>query len=219
MHCYVPDGAFLYRHALRPTSFKGKNFSSQKALSLYEESAAFETSVAWDRLVPTEQHVHDYGCRMAGQRNDKARRDGKYKEANKQVYCGAYRFSAGAVRAMRGNNGLEGLISASVKHQIENGEIAHTAVKFVISGDHPDREGLKTAIIDRLWNLCSGPMRHVCTTDADLASHPSTLLGDAPLGNIIDGRTLLQRSLAVWHLDTYVRFLLLLKQLGFSVGL
>ena len=128
-------------------------------------------------------------------------------------------MSAGGIRALCGANGLDGLILVSVEHKIENGEVAHTAVKFTISDDHPDREGLKTAIIDRLWNLCSGPMRHACPDDMDLNPHPNTLLGDAPLGEISDARTPLQRSFAVLHRHIYVCLLLLLKRWGFPVGL
>ena len=77
-----------------------------------------------------------------------------------RVYCGAYQIEASAVRelAVAANAGIS---TAEVIHHIEDGEIAHTAVKVQPQAGI-DIETTKTAIIDRLSNVWRGPLKHCC---------------------------------------------------------
>ena len=160
----VPDDNNLFRHSVHPTSFKGNNFAPEKHLKLNDvngDERLIEASVAWQRYLPTTEHVHLYGCKLAFKRNEKARNNGKFKEKSRQVYCGAYQIKAHAVR--------------SIINELPEMDV----------GDF-DVEAIKTAIIDRLWNASCGPLRHVCDCDRDLADHPSSKLPDAPMGGSVE---------------------------------
>ena len=183
----VPDDNNLFRHSVHPTSFKGNNFAPEKHLKLNDvngDERLIEASVAWQRYLPTTEHVHLYGCKLAFKRNEKARNNGKFKEKSRQVYCGAYQIKAHAVRSII--NELPEILNADVLHQIEDGEIAHIALLFRLEVGDFDVEAIKTAIIDRLCNASCGPLRHVCDCDRDLADHPSSKLPDAPMGGSVE---------------------------------
>ena len=201
----ISDDNNLFRHSVYPTSFQGKTFAREKLLKLYDEVNGAErlivASVAWERYLPTTKYIHLYGCRLASKRNDKARRENKFKEKSRQIYCGAYQIEARAVRAIVDE--LPEILRADVVHQIEDGEIAHTALQFYLISEEFDVEATKTAIIDRLWNASYGPLRHVCECDKDLTAHPSSTLTVAPHGEYSD-----KRSYAS-HLASLIRFLVL----------
>jgi hypothetical protein len=77
----IPDRASLFRHSVYPLSFKGKRFSSQKLFMLYSNPGTGNdviASVAWQKYLPTEQHIHGYGCRLAFKINEKKRQDGRF---------------------------------------------------------------------------------------------------------------------------------------------
>lgn len=197
--CSVPDDNNLFRHSVYPTSFRGRNFAPEKLLKLNDEVNGEEklivASVAWERYMPTPKYVHLYGCKLAFKRNEKARREGKYKEKNRQFYCGAYQIKVRAVRALI--NLVPEILCADVIHQIEDGAIAHTALKFHLRLGEFDVEATKTAIIDRLWNASCGPLTHICECDHDLKDHPSSILLDAPSGTYSDSRHFISRLGAV----------------------
>ena len=186
----IPDRANLFRHSVHPLAFRGKRFAPQKLFKLYDDKQT-ETeviaSVAWQKYLPTEQHIHGYGCRLAFKMNEKKRQQGTFKENSRHIYCGAYQLTAAAVRRLANMEGLDQIVAAEVTHLIEDGEIAHAELRFVFKAGNIDVEGTKTAIVDRLWNACSGPLRHICECDHDVASHPSEDLTHAPLGECTDG--------------------------------
>jgi len=194
----IPDGDNLFRHSVYPVSFKGPRFQSAKLWRLIDDQMSVVTSVAWQRYVPTARHVHEYGCRLALARNERKRSEGKYQDSSRQIYCGAYQLSARAVRALAETDGLGEIASANVVHRIEeNGEIAHAELKVTLKSTGSDVEGTKTAIIDRLWNACAGPMAHVCECDVDVAPHPSGHLTTPPSGQYLDTRSYLS---CLWFL-------------------
>jgi hypothetical protein len=122
--------------------------------------------------------------------NEKERETGKFKEKTRRIYCGAYELKAKAVFALAMADGLNEILSADVLHQVEDGEISHAALRIVLKSDSVSNvEGTKTAIIDRLWNACSGPLRHICDCDRDVADHPSSNLVAAPGGDYYDTRS------------------------------
>jgi hypothetical protein len=86
--------------------------------------------------------------------------------------------------------------AAEVVHHIEDGEIAHTAVRIMPMPD-ADIENTKTAIIDRLSNLWTGPLRHTCECDEDIDPHPSFALTVPPAGEYFDTRSHLS---ILWYL-------------------
>jgi hypothetical protein len=47
--------------------------------------------------------------------------------------------------------------------------------------------------LDRLWNACSGPLRHICDCDKDIPEHPSSILSIPPGGEYSDTRSYLFR--------------------------
>lgn len=186
----------MFRHCVFPIAFRGnpKTFAREKFIHLEPVNGILMTSVAWEKCVPTKQLVHQYGCRLARGMNEKKLLQGKYKEKDRHVYCGAYQLLARDIRALPRSDGLEEIASADVIHAIENGEIAHANVAIILKDqNHPGVEGTKTAIVDRLWRACTGPMQHVCEDDEDIPHHPTSELIDGPSGKYKDGRSSLVR--------------------------
>lgn len=152
-------------------------------------------SLAWERYVPTTKHVHAYGCRVAFSMNEKLRAEGKVER--RRIYCGAYRLNGSAVRALATSDALDDISSADVVHHIEKGEIAHTDLKISLKPGGLNVEGTKTAIVDRLWNRCFGPLKHIADCDRDIEPHPSSDLSTPPAGPCSDTRSGLYR---IWSL-------------------
>lgn len=163
-------------------------------MRLETKNGSLLTSVAWERYVPTVKHIHCYGCRIALLRNQPKQEKG---HKTRSVYCGAYQLKADAVRALASAEQLDEILSAEVVHKIESGEIAHTELIIFLKPDVFNIEGTKTAIIDRLWNVCSGPLSHKCDYDLDIAPHPSLSLSTPPAGAYSDTRSYLCR---LWYI-------------------
>jgi hypothetical protein len=205
---HIPDGDSLFRQTIYPLAFRRSGYAYQKLLKLdYDEgSRSLLGSVTWERYVPTLELVHGYGCRLAFRMNETERlraRD-KFKEENRRVYCGAYELKGRAVRALAGSDELNEVLSADVTHHIEDGEIAHTDLRIIL---RPERvaniEGTKTAIIDRLWNNCCGPLKHTCDCDKAMAEHPSSRLTDPPAGAYTDTRSFFIRYWYIFRFHVY----------------
>jgi hypothetical protein len=194
----IPGGDNLFRHAIYPLFLSKKSFASEKLIHLSKEAdGSLLTSVAWERYVPTVEHIHSYGCRIALGINDKKRAVGKLTDKNRHFYCGAYQLGADAVRALVSAENLDEISSADVIHHIEAGEIAHTDLRILLKPGVSDIEDTKTAIIDRLWNIFSGPLMHVCDCDLDVSPHPNLTLTTPPTGAYSDTRSYLRR---LWSL-------------------
>lgn len=190
----VPDGASLFRHCVHPIVFKGrKTFAPKKMFKLYDDENSpnnVVSSVVWQKYVPTEEHVHGYGCRLTSKRNDKKRREGKLTTSSRQIYCEAYHLGAGWVRGIGNIDDVDSpIMAAEVKHRIEEGEIAHTEIRFILKSEISNIEAAKTEIVDRLWNACCGPLPFICDYDHDIVSHPSEDLDPGPLGRYVDTRS------------------------------
>jgi hypothetical protein len=110
--------------------------------------------------------------------------------AKRQIYCGAYHFTALAVRKLSTMEVLNTLFDvAEVNHLIEHGEIAHTELRFIFKPGITDEEGAKTAIVDQLWRACSGPLESVCECDRTIANRPRANLARGELGLYMDSRS------------------------------
>lgn len=155
-------------------------------------------SLVWQRFVPESQYIHEHGCRIAALRNSDAQ------NKRRQVYCGAYQLFARAVRGLASDE-LSGVLSADVEHKIENDELAHVEVKICLKHENFDVEATKTAIIDRLWSACSGPLNHVCQSDEDLAPHPNQNLLVPLRGPFVDSRSWFSRKWSLVRFKMYVR--------------
>jgi hypothetical protein len=201
MKCgHIPDGDNLFRQSVFPVSFKGKDiFEWAKCLNIRsDEDGSLSASLTWERYVPTIQFVHGYGCRLALRRNEKKQAGGKFKEKDRHIYCGSYQLKAKAVRELEATEGLAEVLSADVVHEVEEGEIAHANMRIVLKpGVGLNVEGTKTAIVDRLWNTCSGPLRHTCDCDKEIGGHPSSKLETPPAGAYFDDRSYPFR---LWHI-------------------
>lgn len=198
----IPDGDSLFRQSVHPLSFKGKGFVWEKCLKLYDQpDGSLLASLTWQRYVPTSERVHSYGCRLAFGMNEKKRLSGTFKEKSRHIYCGAYELKANAIRALTVAEGLNEIISADVVHHVEVGEIAHTNLRIVLrAGGGTDVEGAKTAILDRLWSSCHGPLTHICDCDREIADHPSSGLTTPPAGLYSDSRSSFIR---LWHVTRF----------------
>jgi len=197
----IPDNDNLFRHCTHPISFKKERFASEKVIKIYDEpdGKTLLASLAWERFVPTTKLVHGYGCRLSLGINNRAKARDKFDPTRPNVYCGAYRLSADTVRALRAD--LDEVESADVIHNIEEGEISHTDLRIVlIPSDGLDRENTKTAIVDRLWYACCGPLRHTCDCDFGINPHPSLSLITAPKGACSDTRSSFYR---LWSIIRY----------------
>jgi hypothetical protein len=196
---HIPDRDSLFRHSIHPLAFRGVRFAQEKLLKLYDqEDGSLLASLTWGRYVPTTKLIHDSGCRLALHMNEKDRAAGKFKEKNRRIYCGAYELKGVAIRALAASEGLNEILSADVIHHVEEGEIAHTDLTITLNAARvANIEGTKTAIVDRLWQNCSGPLRHICDCDKGIAEadHPSSSLTAAPAGDYSDTRSF---CLRVW---------------------
>jgi hypothetical protein len=195
----VRDGENVFRSAVFPVAFKKKRLSPKGFLKLWssnENPCILEMSVVWRRFAPTDAMVHDFGCRLAASQNKGRVAAGQKAD---RVYCGAYQLNTKGIGALVNQPGLSEVTSATVVHEIEDGEVAHANCKILVDtgGDEAAIEVVKTAIIDRLWHACLGPARHVCLTDIALDPHPSQLLEDAPFGIYRDLRTAPKRMIDV----------------------
>jgi hypothetical protein len=148
-----------------------------------ENGRLIEGSLVWERLAPTLRHVHAYGCRLAKRRTQANRTSGRL-QVPSVIYCGAYRLTFDAIRAIKGAKNMHEVESAEVIHKIEDsGEIAHAALLFRLRQQPTNLDATKTAIAALLWTKSVGPFRHVCTSDKDIgANHPSTVLNAGPGG-------------------------------------
>ena|SRR6266850_1180732 len=203
----IPDSDELLRHSLFPLAFQSKVFLPEKLWRFFdEEDGAIEASLAWQRYVPTLKLVHEFGCRVAAKINAEKRAAGKFRPRNRHIYCGAYVIDARSVRSLVGMEGLNEIASANVVHQIEKGEIAHSALKVVLKQGDFDREATKTAILDRLWQASRGPATHVCDEDRDIEDHPRAKLLAAPGGDYVDTRHRIYRlwCLARFHTCNWI---------------
>jgi hypothetical protein len=197
----IPDNDNLFRHCTHPISFKKDRFASEKVIKIYDEpdGKTLLASLAWQRFVPTTELVHGYGCRLSLGINNRANAKGKIDANRRNIYCGAYKLSADTVRALRTD--LDEVESADVIHNIEEGEFSHTDVRIVlIPSVGLDRENTKTAIVDRLWYACTGPLRHICDCDMEINPHPSSNLITAPSGAYLDTRSSFYR---IWSIIRY----------------
>jgi hypothetical protein len=203
-HRPIPDSDSLFRHCIHPRSFKGKRFAEGKLLYLEhdKERGTLLGSLAWQRYVPTTKHVHAYGCRVASRTNEKWGAEGKL-EKHRHIYCGAYRLNGSSARALATADALDEISSADVVHRTENGEIAHTDLRICLRPGDLDIPGTKTAIVDRLWRACSGPLKYTAVSDKDIDPHPSAFLDPGPDGAYSDTRSYLCR---LWSLIRFQMF-------------
>jgi hypothetical protein len=165
------------------------------------------SSVAWQKYAPTQEHVHGYGCRLASKRNDKKLQDGKLTQNTRQIYCGAYHLTAGRIRGIFNCDDVYNPVTAAeINHLIEDGEIAHTEIRFILTTEISDVEAAKTEIVDRLWNACCGPLPFICDYDSDIVSHPSEKLDPGPLGEYVDirSRWWRLRDLVIFHVCRWI---------------
>jgi hypothetical protein len=198
----IPDRDSLFRHSIHPLAFKSRAFAAEKFIHLeLQPDGSLLTSVAWERYVPTVRQVRKYGCRTALKMNDTMKAEGKFTEKRRRLYCGAYQLRAGAIRALVGAANLDEISSADVVHHVEEGELAHTDLRIFLKPDVSNIAGTKTAIADRVWNICFGPLRHRCQCDRDVQEHPSLNLVAAPRGGYSDGRSWLRR---LWFVTRYL---------------
>lgn len=189
---HISDGDSLFRQTIYPLAFRGPRYSPEKLLKLDYDQASGHIlgSLTWEKYVPTPELIHGYGCRLASRMNEKQRTEGKVKEKNRRVYCGAYELKGKTIRALPNSAELSEILSADVVHHVEAGEIAHTDLRITLKrGSVSDVEGTKTAIVDRLWNGCSGPLTHICDCDKGMSEHPSASLPSAPCGHYSDTRS------------------------------
>lgn len=186
----IADDDSLFRHSVYPVAFKKGAHDWDKYWYLTNQANGFLGSLAWEKYVPTTELVHEYGCRLASCRNEKKLTSGNYKDRDRQVYAGAYKLTAKAIRELSSAEGLAEILSADVVHHIENGEIAHADLKIVLKpGGDFHIAATKTAVIVQLMNSCSGPLKHVCDCDHDILDHPSSRLVTAPAGPYSDHRS------------------------------
>lgn len=213
----IPDKDSLFRHAVYPASFKKKVFANESLWHLTNQAdGSILGSLAWQRFEPTASYVHQHGCRLSRNRNERARQKGTYKEDRRNVYCGFFEISAERVRGIP-SDPLSGVLSADVIHHIEENEIAHTDLRFRLHPDESNIEAVKTAIAVLLWNRCTGPQMHVCECDTNVVMHPNGGLEITPLGEYEDTRSWGWIVLGVVRFRLYRILWLVSKRIGIDL--
>lgn len=176
----IAENDSLFRHVVFPLAYRGRVFQWDKGMNLSDGAdGTVLGSLAWERFVPTLAEIHGYGCRLAFRMTENVRekKKEKYRDKDRRIYTGAYQFKAGRIRALTKIDGLDDVLSADIIHHIEDGEIAHTDLRFTLSKEPKfDIEGTKTAILDRLWHVCNGPLIHKCDYDEDILDHAGSAL-------------------------------------------
>jgi hypothetical protein len=204
----IGDNDSLFRHLIFPLAFRGRAFQWNKGMKLFDESdGTILASLAWERYLPTTALIHSYGCRLASRMTESERKKGKNREKDRRIYCGAYQFKANLVRALSATEGLDEVVSADVIQHFEDGELAHTDLRFVLRSNLEfDLEGTKTAILDRLWNTCFGPLVHRCVCDIDVSPHPNEDLPNSPSGPYRDSRSFVGRLWCIlrFHISSWL---------------
>jgi hypothetical protein len=190
MRCgWIPKGDKLFRHSVFPNGFKKNSFSPAGIIKFeHQEDGSLLGSVTWQRFLPTTQHIHEYGCRLAAKQNQKLISKNEFTEKKRRIYCGAYQITAESVRLLATLPELNEIASAEVTHHPEDGEIAHTDFKITFNGVPLNIATTKTAILDRMWAVLCGPLTHVCDCDAEIVDHPNSTLTDPPGGAYVDNR-------------------------------
>ena len=185
----VEEDHDVFRAVVHPTIYKSKAFSHDKMfyLQFNETDKSIVTSLVWRKYLPTEGALHSYGCSLAARRNAILQEKAELKAKNRRVYCGAYQIGANSIHDLSSDDFLNKAIEAAeVVHAIEFDEEAHVNLVVKVRLDWQGDVALTmTAIVDRLWNACRGPLLHICPCDAQLSSHPSINLPSAPNGQYV----------------------------------
>ncbi len=154
------------RCAIQPRFLKDKRFNHAYLLDFRKAKGTpdYATSVAWRKLLPTEEAVHEYGCRSAA-----------YSNANKPEpptpledaahYMGFYDLAV-----KDGMDEANDVYDVHVEQVVENGEDAHCHIVLTELPDlGKDLQKLKGArrsdIFLGIWSKMTGPRRHVCECD------------------------------------------------------
>lgn len=180
--CRVPEGEIVFRHSVFPGSFttnSRKQFVLKGFFYLKDRNGTLVTSLAWGRHLPSHADIHSYGCRLAARRNSQRHSDGTFRKEKQEIYCGAFQMRSEDIYSLAGMSEIPQIQSVDILHEIEHDEIAHANLKIALNTER-SIEGTKTAILAQLWNVCSGPLRHVCPCDIEIANHPSTNLEVGP---------------------------------------
>lgn len=151
----IPVSDVVYRHAVHPEAFKKNTLDRGRLFHFGSDPLQPTMSVAWERFVPTEKLIHGYGLRMVAARNRKISDPAKHKK-----YCGAYQFLVSDVLALPNDASLSDVEAIIISHLEENGEIAHANLTIQVRAGCDDVPGVKTAILDRLWNIRRGPLHY-----------------------------------------------------------
>jgi hypothetical protein len=200
----VSNGACLFRPIVHPFAFRKKKSGRGPLVPAglmhfkVNEDGSLAISLVWRRFAPTIGHVHAYGCRLAAGRNEEARLDGTYGDDTRQIYCGSYQLTAESVHQMVSSYSSD-LSAVEIFHEIENGEIAHVNVRFVLN-PAKDPHAVRTIIVNALVRTLKGPLLHCCCCDRDLEDHPNRNVAPALGGEYVDQRSCIERT---FHLLLY----------------
>jgi hypothetical protein len=125
-------------------------------------------------ILKTKDAIHAFGCRMAGLSNQRKMVRPRYKDnvfdrvRDGDFYIGYYVLKSEDARAV-----ITEIHFVDVEHCPENNENAHCHVLSKCREDLPDNyqdfkskaRSSRTKVIDRLYNILTGPERHVCEED------------------------------------------------------
>lgn len=194
------DRDTIFRFCTDPQVFHPKRgFEKRKVVHLTSEDNSLVMSVAWERYAPTVGLVNAYGCRFAANMNLRPQNQGK----SPKVYCGSYAMRVRDIRAAieGASREIPEIVEVRFEHFVEADEIAHMNLRFQIDPTVDGGSDTATAIFHRLWNLMSGPVRHVCDCDGHLGEkHRSLQLVDAALGEYVDRKTPMLRR---WYMTRF----------------
>lgn len=143
------------------TPFLGKTLESGEK--------SFALSVGSKTMLPTQELVHDFGCRVAQAANEymQNKADHVLVRGEETVhYRGSYDLDVGQVHAIESD-----VFAARVVHAPENNLEEHCDIELHPKAPNMSRRvkgNAVTGVIARLFPLLRSPSEHICGCDDDL---------------------------------------------------
>jgi hypothetical protein len=173
------DGDLVCRSALFPKFLSNQVFATEALLNFtkIDDGRVYALSVGSRFLLRTDEGAHGYGCQAARLANKRfVEKNGRPPAplTEKVHYLGFYDLACGHVRSLELDH-----YDLEINWRPEHDSDAHFQVEFhrrpSQASDRQRRQD-RTAAIAVLADMLSGPKRHICDGDQDVAADLSEIV-------------------------------------------